>query len=47
LAVDANTHEVIAAELTMDTVGDPTVFPDLLEQLPPEELIASVAADGT
>ncbi len=47
LAVDANTHEVIAAELTMDTVGDPTVFPDLLEQLPPEEPIASVAADGT
>ena len=46
LAVDANTHEVIAAELTMDTVGDSTVFPDLLEQLPPEESIASVAADG-
>ena len=31
LAVDANTHEVIAAELTMGTVNDPAVFPDLLE----------------
>ena len=46
LAVDAENHEVIAAELTAAFVGDAPVLPDLLDQLDPEESIASVAADG-
>ncbi|MGB4948992.1 MAG: IS5 family transposase [Candidatus Competibacter denitrificans] len=46
LAVDAGNHEVIAAELTAAFVGDAEVLPGLLEQLPPEEALASLAADG-
>jgi hypothetical protein len=46
LAVDAKNHEVIAAELTAAFVGDAEGLPDLLEQLPTEEPIVSVAADG-
>lgn len=46
LAVDAETHEVIAAELTAALVGDAKVLPDLLDQLPTEDSIATVAADG-
>lgn len=46
LAVDAESHEVVAAELTAVFVGDAEVFPDLREQLPAEERLASVAADG-
>lgn len=46
LAVDADSHEVIAVELTAAFVGDAEVLPDLLDQLPPDEPIASVAADG-
>jgi len=46
LAVDADNHEVIAAELTAAFVGDAEVLPDLLDQLPAEESVASVAADG-
>lgn len=46
LAVDGETHEVIAAELTAAFIGDAEVLPDLLGQLPTEESIATVAADG-
>lgn len=46
LAVDTESHEVVAAELTAVFVGDAEVGPDLLEQLPAEERLASVAADG-
>ena len=46
VAVDAENREVIAAELTAAFVGDAPVWPDLLDQLDPEESIASVAADG-
>jgi transposase len=46
LAVDTRTHEVIAAELTAATVHDAEVFPALLEQIPADESIASMAADG-
>ena len=44
LAVDADTHEIAAAELTPDDVGDLTVLPDLLDQI--EDPVASVIADG-
>lgn len=46
LAVDAENHEVIAADSTAAFVGDAEVVPDLLAQLPTEEPLASVAADG-
>ena len=46
LAVDAENHEVIAAELTAAFVGDAEVLPELLDQLPAEESLATVAADG-
>ncbi|MGJ0484412.1 MAG: IS5 family transposase [Methylomicrobium sp.] len=46
IAVDAQTQEVVAVELTANFVGDAEVLPDLLEQLNPEEALASVAADG-
>ena len=46
LAVDAGNHEVIAAELTAAFVGDAGVLPALLEQLPADEPVATVAADG-
>jgi hypothetical protein len=32
LAVDANTHEIAATELTPDDVGDVSALPDLLDQ---------------
>ena len=46
LAVDAGNHEMISAELTATFVGDAEVPPTLLEQLPADESVASVAADG-
>ncbi|MGZ8943541.1 MAG: IS5 family transposase [Methylobacter sp.] len=46
IAVDAQSQEVVAVELTANFIGDAEVLPDLLEQLDPEETLASVAADG-
>jgi hypothetical protein len=46
IAVDAQSQEDVAVELTANCVGDAEVLPDLLEQLDPEEALASVAADG-
>jgi transposase len=44
LGVDANTHEIVAVELTLDTVGDVTELPRLLDQI--DGGVASVTADG-
>jgi hypothetical protein len=44
LAVDADTHEIAAVELTPDDVGDVSALPDLLDQI--EEPVGSVTADG-
>jgi hypothetical protein len=46
LALDSQTQEVVTVELTANGVGDAEILPDLLEQLDPEEALASVAADG-
>ncbi|MGZ3752945.1 MAG: transposase [Mucilaginibacter sp.] len=46
IAVDVQTQEVVAAELTANFVGDAEVLPDLLEQLDTEEALASVVASG-
>jgi hypothetical protein len=44
LAVDADTQEIAAVELTTDDVGDVSALPDLLDQI--EHPIGSVTADG-
>jgi Transposase DDE domain len=44
LGVDADTHEIVAVELTLDDVGDVSELPGLLDQVNAE--IASVTADG-
>jgi hypothetical protein len=44
IALDAETRQLVAVELTTDEVGDPTAFPDLLAQTEGE--IASFTADG-
>jgi hypothetical protein len=46
LAVDSQTQEVVAVELTANFVGDAEVLPGLLEQVEAEEAIAAVSADG-
>ena len=44
LGVDADTHEIVAVELTPDDVGDISVMPDLLDQIDVD--VASMTADG-
>jgi len=44
LAIDANSHEIVAVELTTDDVGDITAVPDLLDQI--DGSVASVTAAG-
>ena len=46
LGIDAETLEVRAIEVTGSRVGDGPVLPKLLEQIPPEEPIETVTADG-
>ena len=44
LGVDADTHEIVAVELTLDDVGDVSAVPELLDQI--EADVASLTADG-
>jgi hypothetical protein len=44
LGVDADTHEIVAAELTPDGVGDVSAVPELLDQIEAE--VESMTADG-
>jgi hypothetical protein len=44
LGMDADTHEIVAVELTPDDVGDVTEIPNLLDQIHAD--IASMTADG-
>lgn len=44
LAVDAQTHAIVAAEVSLETVGDNEVLPTLLNRL--RRKIAQVSADG-
>jgi Transposase DDE domain len=44
LGVDATTHEIVAAELTPDDIGDVSEVPELLDQIDAD--IALVTADG-
>ena len=47
IGIDEETLEVRAVEITGSNIGDATVLPDLLDQIPADEQIGSVTADGT
>lgn len=44
IGVDAATQQIVAAVVTTNEVGDPTVLPDLLDQIPEE--VEKVTGDG-
>jgi Transposase DDE domain len=44
VGVDADTYEIVAADLTPDDVGDVSAVPDLLDQIDAE--VGSMIADG-
>jgi hypothetical protein len=46
LGIDASTLEIRAMEVIDNSIGDAPVLPTLLDQIPPEEKIASVSGDG-
>ena len=46
LGVDAGSLEIRAIEVTGSRVGDAPMLPELLEQIPQDQAIASVSADG-
>ena len=46
LGIDAETLEIRAIEVTGSRVGDGPMLPKLLEQIPPNEAIGTVTADG-
>ena len=46
LGIDAETMEIRAIEITTNEVGDTPVLSDLPAQIPPNERIAIVGADG-
>jgi hypothetical protein len=47
LAIDADSHEVRAVEMTDHRHGDGEIVPDLLAQLPKAERIGVISGDGT
>jgi hypothetical protein len=46
IGIDEKTLEIRAAELTTSDVGDAPMMPELLDQIPPEQEIAAITADG-
>ncbi|KIT14762.1 Transposase DDE domain protein [Jannaschia aquimarina] len=46
LGIDEETLEIRAVEITGSHIGDAPVLPDLLSQIPADEEIGSVTADG-
>lgn len=46
IGIDEETLEVRAGEITGSRIGDAPVLPDQLEQIPADEQIGSVTADG-
>ena len=46
LGIDEQTLEIRAVEITGSHIGDAPVLPDLLGQIPSDEEIGSVTADG-
>lgn len=46
IGIDEETLEVRAVEVTGSNIGDAPILPDLLDQIPADEQIGSVTADG-
>ena len=46
LGIDEKTLEIRAVEFTSSAIGDAPMLPDLLNQIPPDQEIGSVTADG-
>jgi len=46
LGIDADTLEIRAIEVTGNATGDAPILPDLLDQIPVDERVASVSGDG-
>lgn len=46
LGVDVQTLEIRAMEVTDNAIGDAPMLPQLLAQIPEDELLRSVSADG-
>ena len=46
LGIDEETLEVRAVEVTSSNIGDAPMLPELLNQIPPDQDIGSVTADG-
>ena len=44
--MDAGSLDIHAIEVTGSRVGDAPMLPELLEQIPPDQAIATVSADG-
>jgi|GEM_PF-1955204 len=46
IGIDEKTLEIRAAEFTTSDIGDAPMLPELLDQIPPDQEIASVTSDG-
>lgn len=46
IVIDEKSLEIRAAEFTTSDVGDAPMLPELLDQIPPDQEIASITADG-
>ena len=46
IGIDAGSLDIRAIEVTKSSVGDGSVLPDLLDQIPEDQEIAFVTADG-
>ena len=46
IGIDEKTLEIRAAEFTTSDIGDAPMLPELLDQIPPDQEIGSVTADG-
>lgn len=46
IGIDAKTLKIRTAEFTTSDVGDAPMLPELLDQIPPDQEIGSVTADG-
>jgi hypothetical protein len=46
IGIDEQTLEIRAVEITSSSIGDASILSDLLNQIPPEQELGSVTADG-
>ncbi len=46
IGIDEETLEVRAVEVTTNNIGNAPMLPELLDQIPPDQVVGSVTADG-